>query len=120
MADTQPPPFKLGNIYVPQLESTFKISQSEAFDYYSTNSGMYPKNPGSSSGGGGGDDPMGLATRVQDLENKQAAQSEAAQRSKDMLSSPPYIKDQNIDEVEDIIQNQNILKDSQKNLLDSF
>lgn len=123
MADTQiPPPFKFGQIYIPQLESTFTISEKEAFDYYSTNSGMYPKNPGGSGGGGGGDpseEIQGLKNRMSAVENKQKDQGDAAKKSIQMLSDG-YIEANDISEVDNLISNQDILRTSQENLLSSF
>lgn len=134
MAEEQiPPPFKLGQIYVPQLESTFKISKSELYDYYSTNSGMYPKNPGSGGGGGGGDETLSgrvatledemtsvqstqasQSTDISNIKNKQASQTRKAKESLNMLSA---IKaGENLDEIDDIIDNQMILSASQENL----
>ena len=136
MAEETPPPFKPGQIYVPQLESTFKISESELYDYYSTNSGMYPKNPGGSGGGGGGgggdetlsgrvatlEDEMtsvqntqaSQSTDISNIKSKQASQTRKAKESLDMLSA---IKaGENLDEIDDIIDNQMILSASQENL----
>ena len=90
MADsTTPPAFDLNKgIYFPQLTEEFKISRNAAYDYYSTNSGMYPKNPGSGGGGGGGGDLDGRVARLeQDIDivkqnisavnNEQAIQNNA-------------------------------------------
>lgn len=115
MADTSTPPaFDLTKgIYFPQLTEEFKISRDAAYDYYSTNSGMYPKNPGGGGGGGGGGGD--LSSRVADLEAKQDKQSKAAKESINMLSDG-YVLSQDIEEIEQIITNQNILRDSQENL----
>ena len=125
MAETTPPSFSLTKgIYVPQLSEEFKISQDAKYDYYSTNSGMYPKNPGGGSGGGGGgDDPseeiQGLKNRMSAVENKQKGQGDAAKKSIQMLSDG-YIEANNISEVDDLISNQDIIRTSQENLLSSF
>ena len=133
MADTQKAPqFKLNGIYVPQLAEKFVISEDELYDYYSTNSGMYPKNPGTGGGGGGGGDLDGRVATLEDemtsvqntqsvqgtdistIKNKQNKQAQAAQESANMLSA---IKTgENLDEIDDIVDNQLILSASQDHL----
>ena len=129
------PQFKLNGIYVPQLAEKFLISQDELYDYYHTNSGMYPKNPGSGGGGGGGggdetlsgrvatlEDEMtsvqntqaSQSTDISDIKNKQASQTRKAKESLNMLSA---IKTgEKLDEIDDIVDNQLILSASQENL----
>ena len=51
------------------LKNEFKISKSALYDYYSTNSGIFARNPTINGQGGGGDDPSGLAERVEVLED---------------------------------------------------
>lgn len=126
MAETLPPNVEFNKgIYVPQLGEAFLISKDANYDYYSTNSGMYPKNPGGGSGGGGGggDDPseeiQGLKNRMSVVENKQKGQGDAAKKSIQMLSDG-YIEANEISDVDNLISNQDILRTSQKNLLSSF
>ena len=118
MANTFPPDVVYDNgIYVPQLPEEFKISKSALYDYYSTNSGMFPKNPGGGGGGGGGD-VSALVPRVKSLENTRDAQANAAQTSIDMLSG--IIPADKVDEIEDLVQNQDILHKSQRNILNAI
>lgn len=126
MAETLPPNVEFNKgIYVPQLGEAFLISKDANYDYYSTNSGMYPKNPGGGSGGGGGggDDPseeiQGLKNRISAVENKQKGQGDAAKKSIKILSDG-YIEADDISEVDDLISNQDILRKSQQNLLSTF
>lgn len=113
MSDTTPPAFDLNKgIYFPQLTETFKISESELYDYYSTNSGMFPKNPGGGSGGGGGD-VSDLSKKVANIEDKLSGQADAAEESQNLLSG--YIDGNQISDVQDIIDNQNKLRNAQNN-----
>lgn len=136
MADiTTAPAFDLNKgIYIPQLTEEFVISKDRKYDYYSTNSGMIPKNPGGGSGGGGGgggdlsgrvatlEDEMtsvqhtqaSQSTDISNIKNKQASQTRKAKESLNMLSA---IKTgENLDEIDDIVDNQLILSASQENL----
>lgn len=128
MADiTTPPAFDLTKgIYVPQLTEEFVISKNRTYDYYSTNSGMIPKNPGSGGGGGGGgggDDPseeiQGLKNRMTAVEETQDKQKEAAEKSRQILEDG-YIEADDVEEVDNLISNQDILRKSQQNLLSTF
>lgn len=136
MAETTPPSFSLTKgIYIPQLSEEFKISQDAKYDYYSTNSGMYPKNPGGGSGGGGGGD---LSGRVTDLENEVTAiqgqqivqnnaisrNAAAIQKKQDNLSAAAisanaslegFIEGDVLSDVQQIIDNQTLLRNSQEN-----
>ena len=134
MANTFPPDVVYDNgIYVPQLPEEFKISKSALYDYYSTNSGMFPKNPGGGGGGGGGDPSEEIAKlkrRMTDVENtqdehadsisaiedKQEKQSAAALNADSMLSN--MTKD--IEEIDNIVDNQLILSASQQTFLDAM
>lgn len=108
-----------------QLKKEFTISEDALYDYYSTNSGIFAKNPsiGGSGGGGGGDDPseeiQDLKNRMSAVENKQKGQGDAAKKSIQMLSDG-YIEANDISEVDNLISNQDILRTSQENLLSSF
>lgn len=134
MAETLPPNVEFNKgIYVPQLGEAFLISKDANYDYYSTNSGMYPKNPGGGSGGGGGDPSEEIAKlkkRMTDVENtqdehadsitaiedKQEKQSAAALNADSMLSN--MTKD--IEEIDNIVDNQLILSASQQTFLDAM
>lgn len=129
MAETLPPNVEFNKgIYVPQLGEAFLISKDANYDYYSTNSGMYPKNPGGGSeggggGGGGGDDPseeiQGLKNRMSAVEETQDKQKEAAEKSRQILEDG-YIEADDVEEVDNLISNQDILRKSQQNLLSTF
>ena len=126
MAEATAPAFTLDKgIYFPQLNTQFVISKNPTYDYYSTNSGMYPKNPGSGGGGGGGggDDPseeiQGLKQKVaaveQNLSSMQDKQATAASEALSILKDiKPYDE---INAVEDIVTNQLILSSSQETIL---
>ena len=143
------PQFKLNGIYVPQLAEKFLISQDELYDYYHTNSGMYPKNPGTGGGGGGGGGgDETLSGRVATLEESQARQDEdienleittsktstkvnkisttqknitdAAKLGLDSLSDFILSDDPHYDEIDDIISDQDILKKTQTNFLSAI
>ena len=145
-SNTTPPAFSLNKgIYVPQLTEEFVISKDRIYDYYSTNSGMFPKNPGGGGGGGGGGD---LDGRVANLEESQARQDEdienlettttrtstkvdklstvqkditaAARLGLDSLSDFVLSDDPNYDEIDDIISDQDILKKTQTNFLSAI
>lgn len=135
MADTAPA-FDLNKgIYFPQLKEKFVISEDELYDYYSTNSGMYPKNPGSGGGGGGGGD---LDGRVADLEDamdgvreEQATQNTAISNNGAAITSmnnrlstaaisaenplSGFVNSEDLSDVQQIIDNQAVLRDSQEN-----
>lgn len=140
MADTQPE-FNFGSIYIPQLKKTYTVSKSEAWDYYQTNSGMYPKNPWGG-GGGGGDldqrvarletttgelehttekltDTTGkLKTTTDELSSQAEEMAKKAKESSNMLSSIKTSAD--IEEIEDIITNQSILSAAQQTILNAM
>lgn len=124
MADTSQIDFDIAAVKEAFLKRTFLISEDPIYDYYQTNSGMYPKNPGSGGGGGGGDVPseeiQSLKNRMDAVEEKQADIAAIAQESIAVLSSPPYILSDNIEEVEDIIINQQLIRNSQEHFLSAF
>jgi len=99
------------------LKKEFVISQDALFDYYSTNSGMFARNPtiGGSGGGGGEGD---LSGRVDAIEEILSAQSVAAESAKAELSS--MIPENQIDEIDDLVNNQKILSGSQTTILNSM
>lgn len=113
------------------LKKEFLISKDALYDYYSTNSGMLAKNPsiggaggGDDEGGGeGGDDPseeiQGLKNRMSAVEETQDKQKEAAEKSRQILEDG-YIEADNVEEIDNLISNQDILRKSQQNLLSTF
>ena len=70
---------------VATMKDEFLISKDALYDYYSTNSGMFPKNPtiAGQGGGGGGD----LDGRVAKLERSQEKQDETISEQGEILSS---------------------------------
>lgn len=119
MADTQPE-FNFGSIYIPQLKKTYTVSKSEAWDYYQTNSGIYPKNPWGGGGGGGDLDQRvaRLETTTDELSEQSEEMAKKAKESASMLSSIKTSAD--IEEIEDIISNQSILSAAQQTILDAM
>lgn len=115
------------NPKVATLNKEFLISKDALYDYYSTNSGMLAKNPSiggaGGGGGGGGDDPseeiQGLKNRMSAVEETQDKQKEAAEKSRQILEDG-YIEADDIEEVDNLISNQDILRKSQQNLLSTF
>jgi len=126
MADIQA---GMENPKVATLNKEFLISKDALYDYYSTNSGMIAKNPsiggagGGGGGGGGGDDPseeiQGLKNRMSAVEETQDKQKEAAEKSRQILEDG-YIEADDVEEVDNLISNQDILRKSQQNLLSTF
>jgi len=126
MADIQ---VGMENPKVATLNKEFLISKDALYDYYSTNSGMIAKNPsiggagGGGGGGGGGDDPseeiQGLKNRMSAVEETQDKQKEAAEKSRQILEDG-YIEADDVEEVDNLISNQDILRKSQQNLLSTF
>lgn len=93
MANNTPPAFDLNKgIYVPQLTEEFKISESAAYDYYSTNSGMFPKNPGGG-GGGGGDTPSEEITGIKNKMNNAATVADSVSDNYNSYNNPDDILD---------------------------
>ena len=100
MADTFPPNVLYDQgIYVPQLPEEFKISKSSLYDYYSTNSGMFPKNPGGGGGGGGGSEAeiqalkrevRAISSDLGDVHDEQGQQNTAIQSLNDTREAMVY------------------------------
>lgn len=104
------------------LKKPFLITKDPILDYLDTNSGMIPRNNFASSddeGGGGGSSTRELKEKVEQIQNKMAAQTAAAQNATDMLSD---FKDDPSEyhEVEDIIDSVIATKKSQETLLSSI
>lgn len=133
------------NPKVATLNKEFLISKDALYDYYSTNSGMIAKNPsigGAGGGGGGGGSGGDLSGRVANLENevnaiqgqqitqntaisnnasaintiqdRQNSLSVAAQES--LYNLRGFVESDNLSDVQQIIDNQVLLRDSQENL----
>ena len=127
------------------LKNEFKISKSALYDYYSTNSGIFARNPTIDGQGGGGDAPTGLEERVEKLETTTSEHTDqlttaskdineisgnidgvvtmkknmvsAAQNGLDNLSDFVLSSNPEYNEIDDIISDQDILKKVQENFL---
>ena len=128
------------------LKNEFKISKSALYDYYSTNSGIFARNPTiDGQGGGGGGDPSELEERVEELEDTTSTHTRqmsiisndveeissdisgvvtmkrnmttAAQSGLGTLSTFVVSSDPEYNEIDDIISDQDILKKVQENFL---
>lgn len=99
--------FTFQNPKIAQLDKEFLISENRIWEYYQTNSGIYPKNPAKSDSG---DDEQQMDSRVKTIEEKISSYEETCQDANEILEQKVI---ENPTDVDEILSSISALKEAQ-------